>query len=111
MSYYRLIVSFLVRLKNGAMIKQISDIYQQKYIEMQIPNTIDALASTWGANDSVHVPFTYYVSDAIALVTTLTPFSEWSNHPKFFIKMDLYSFFLINCVQLAPNAEYALFDK
>jgi len=54
---------------------------------MIIAPIIEAAPSTYGPNDSVAVPLTSCVSEAMALVRTLTACSDSSNHPIFFMRI------------------------
>ena len=60
---------------NGARPKQTNAIYQHKIKAIILPPNIAAPPSIYGLKDSVAVPLTKDVSEAIALVRTLTPCS------------------------------------
>jgi len=66
-----------------------SDIYQQYVKPITIAATRAKEASMMGERLSVLTPLIRLVSDAIALVRTLAPFSLKSNQPMFFRRMFL----------------------
>jgi hypothetical protein len=89
--------------KNGIKPSIISDIYQQyvKPITKATPTANEA--SSIGERLSVLTPLIRLVSDAIALVRILAPFSLKSNHPMFFRRMLLYRIYLISNVTFSPR--------
>jgi hypothetical protein len=84
---YVLIARVFPIIKNGARTKHATAIFQQKIKAMIIPPINEAAPSIYGLNDSVAVPLTSYVSEAIALVNTLIACSDLSNHPIFFCRI------------------------
>ena len=68
-----------------------------------IATITEKLASNIGERLSVLTPLIRLVSEAIALVKTLAPFSLKSNHPIFFLSMLLYNTYLISKVTFSPK--------
>ena len=76
---------------------------QQKKSAIPIPASREQVPSTCGAKLSVLTPLMIVVSWAIAVVSTLVPFSLWSNQPMFFCMMLSYKIVRIVCVTFVPK--------